>query len=52
MAIEASKIAKLVIMSPCFLMVFQARWQRWFAIAFPWFCLPCPFVHLSFKRGY
>jgi len=36
----------------CFMMIFLARWQRWFAIAYLWFCLPCPFARLSFKRGY
>src|SRR6218665_1035303 len=30
-----------------FMMGFLARRQRWFAIASLWFCLPCPFVHLS-----
>jgi len=32
-------------------MVFLVRWQRWFAITFPWFCLPCPFVRLSIGEG-
>ena len=31
--------------------VFLASIQRWFAIAFPWVCLPCPFVPLLVREG-
>src|ERR1700733_9780878 len=29
----------------CIMIIFLAVSRRWFAIAFPPFCLPCPFVH-------
>ena len=40
---------RFICISYQFMMVFLACWQGWFAIAFPWFCLPCPFVLLPNK---
>jgi len=37
---------------PLFHTVLLARRQGWFAIAFPWFCLPCPYVRLPSGEGY